>query len=102
VIPSIHSAVLAAVSAPGALEMNNWHTCKTTHCRAGWVVVLAGEAGRKLESETSTLFTAMQILKASSPIRVSPPRFFESNAQAMADMQRCADEEAAAAKGGAQ
>jgi len=85
--------VLSASSAPGALYMGAWHKCETTHCRAGWVVTLAGEAGRKLESETSTLFAATQIYKASSPIRVFPPRFFESNAQAMADMQRCADEE---------
>jgi hypothetical protein len=81
--------------------MSAWHTCETTHCRAGWVVTLAGEAGRKLGAETSTLFAAMQIYKASSPIRVFPPRFFETNAMAMADMHRCADEEAALAKGGA-
>jgi hypothetical protein len=93
--------VLEACSKPDALNMQNWHTCETTHCRAGWVVVLAGEAGKKLESETSTLFAAMQIYKASSPIRVYPPRFFETNTQAMADMQRCADEEAEATKGGA-
>jgi len=102
VIPQIHATVLAASSAPNGLDMKNWHTCETTHCRAGWVVTLAGEAGRKLEAETSTLFAAMQIYKASSPIRVFPPRFFETKAQAMADMQRCTDEEAALAKGGAQ
>lgn len=77
--------------------MGDWHRCETTHCRAGWVVQLAGEAGKTLEAQTSALFAAMQILKASSPIRVSPPRFFESDQQALADMKRCADEEAAAA-----
>jgi len=40
----------------------------------------------------------MQIYKASSPIRVSPVRFFESNEVAMADIQRCAAEEAAFGK----
>jgi hypothetical protein len=89
------------VSKQGALEMNNWHTCETTHCRAGWVVTLAGEAGKALESKTSTLFAAMQIYKASSAIRVFPARFFETNREAMDDMKRCADEEAAAEKGGA-
>ena len=81
--------------------MANWHTCDTTHCRAGWVVMLAGEAGKALEAKTSTLFAAMQIYKASSPtIRVFPPRFFDGNQKAIDDMKRCADEEAAAEKGG--
>jgi hypothetical protein len=95
-IPRIHAAVLAACSKPDALDMSNWHTCETTHCRAGWVVILAGEAGKALQSKTSTLFAAMQIYKASSPtIRVFPTRFFETNAVAMLDMKRCADKEAA-------
>jgi hypothetical protein len=87
--------VYAAVQKPEALDMGSWHTCDTTHCRAGWVVHLAGEAGRKLEGHTSTQFAAMQIYKASSDIRVSPPRFFETNGVAMADIKRCAEEEAA-------
>jgi hypothetical protein len=95
VIPSIHAAVLAVASNPDALNMKNWHTCETTHCRAGWVVVLAGAAGKELEAKTSTMFAAMQIYKASSPIRVSPTRFFETNEKAMEDMKRCAAEEAA-------
>jgi len=75
--------------------MGSWHACDTTHCRAGWVVHLAGEAGYELERRTSPLFAAMQIYHASSPIKVSPPRFFESNEIAMADMRRCAEEEKA-------
>jgi hypothetical protein len=37
----------------------------------------------------------MQIYKASSDIRVSPVRFYETNEVAMADIKRCAEEEAA-------
>ena len=59
---------------------------------------LAGDAGKALESKTSTLFAAMQIYKASSPIQVSPTRFFESNEIAMKDMERCAAEEIASSK----
>lgn len=73
--------------------MENWHTCDTTHCRAGWIVTLAGEEGRKLEKETSTLFAAMMIYKASSPIRVSPVRFFDKDKEAMEDIKRYAEEE---------
>lgn len=35
--------------------------------------------------------TAMMIYKESSPIRVSPPRFFENNETAMADMKKMAE-----------
>jgi hypothetical protein len=86
----------AVKATPNSLEMETWHTCETTHCRGGWVVTLAGEAGKKLEDLTSTQFAAMQIYKASSPIRVSPARFYETNAVAMADIERCAAEEAEA------
>jgi hypothetical protein len=70
--------------------MGDWHTCDTTHCRAGWVVHLAGQAGGELEKKTSTLFAAMQIYKKSSDIKVPPTRFFETNEKAMEDMRRCA------------
>lgn len=94
VIENIHQKVLEAIFHNGnKLDMSTWHTCDTTHCRAGWVVVLAGEEGKKLEEHTSTQFAASQIYKASSPIRVSPPRFFESNEVAMADIKKCAEEE---------
>jgi hypothetical protein len=92
-IDDIHQSILKAVSGKDALDMDKWHTCETTHCRAGWVVILAGEAGKKLEKQTSTPFAAMQIYKASSPIRVFPPRFYENNEVAMMDIVRCADEE---------
>ena len=95
VIANIHQKILKATSNPDALKMDNWHTCETTHCRAGWVVTLAGEKGKALEDETSTLFAAMQIYKASSPIRVSPVRFFDGNKEAMADIKKCADLESA-------
>ena len=91
-IPKIHSAVLLAASAEKSLRMSKWHTCETTHCRAGWVVHLAGAAGKELESKTSTLFAAMQIYHLSSPgISVSPCRFFETNEKAMQDIKRCAE-----------
>jgi hypothetical protein len=96
IIPNIHQTVLAAASKPDALNMDHWHTCETTHCRAGWAVHLAGKKGAALEKASSTLFAAMQIYKASSPIKVPPPRFFGGNDSALADMKRCAKEEARA------
>ena len=93
-IKNIHSVVLEAASKPDALEMGDWHTCDTTHCRAGWVVTLAGEAGRKLEQQTSTAFASMMIYKESSDIRVSPNMYYVTNEESMKDMKRCADLEA--------
>jgi hypothetical protein len=96
ILEKIHQKVLEAVSCNGnKLEMSNWHICETTHCRAGWVVFLAGDAGRELERITSTEFAAKQIYKASSPIRVSPNQFFASNERAMEDIIRCAELEKA-------
>jgi len=70
--------------------MGNWHTCETTHCRAGWVVTLAGDAGEKLEEATSTLHAAMRIYRDSDPTwRMSD--FFASNEDALADMKACAE-----------
>jgi hypothetical protein len=79
--------------------MDTWHTCETTHCRAGWVVHLAGEAGRKLEAFHDTALAALLIYHASSPDLppVSPTRFYESNEVAMADIRRLAELERGAA-----
>jgi hypothetical protein len=94
IIENIHQKVLEAVTKDGnTLNMGEWHTCDTTHCRAGWITFLSGPEGRELERRTSTAFAAQQIVKASSPIKISPPRFFESNEVAMADIKRCAEEE---------
>ena len=73
--------------------MDDWHSCETTHCRAGWVVALAGEEGKELEKQTRTAFAAMVIYHASSDIHVSPAMFYTSNEEALEDMKRCAEEE---------
>ena len=76
--------------------MCDWHTCAETHCRAGWVVTLAGEAGKKLEAFFDTTVAAMKIYDASSSLpRVSPVKFFDTNADALADMKRMAEMEKA-------
>ena len=91
IIPEIHAKVFAAVSQPNALEMSTWHTCATTHCRAGWVVTLAGEAGKALEAFHNTDLAARLIYKASG-YEINPARFHDSNEDALADMKRLADE----------
>jgi hypothetical protein len=95
-IEGIHGKVLAAVSAPGALNMSIWHTCRTTHCRAGWVVTLAGEAGAALEKFHNTELAASLIYRESSPHKVSAARFYDGGKEAMEDMKRMAELEAGA------
>jgi hypothetical protein len=72
--------------------MSKWH-CGTTHCRAGWVVTLAGEAGKALEDYWTTNHAAWLIYKASDPAIVGRPNFFANNEDALADMKRLADAE---------
>ena len=75
--------------------METWHTCEKTHCYAGWVVTLAGAEGKALEAFFDTPLAAMKILEASSPLRVSPVRFFETNSDALRHMKELANQEAA-------
>jgi hypothetical protein len=92
VIPDIHKLVYAAVTQPEALNMSDWHTCDTTHCRAGWVVTLAGEQGKALEKFHNTALAALLIYDASDPnYKINPARFHDSNEDALADMKRLAE-----------
>jgi hypothetical protein len=98
VVENIHQKVLEMVQKEGAFNMSTWcqtadNACGMTYCRGGAVVLLAGEAGKKLKDQTSNEFAAMAIYSKSSPIKVSPVRFYEDNEKAMADIKRCAIEE---------
>tara|TARA_Y100000296_G_C5122390_1_gene231104 strand:+ start:225 stop:902 length:678 start_codon:yes stop_codon:yes gene_type:complete len=92
-IDRIHQRVWEAARQPGALDMRHWH-CNTAHCRAGWIVTLAGDAGRALEVELTTPTAAALIYAASDPELEAVPDFFASNDEAIADMKRLAEEEA--------
>jgi len=85
IIPEIHAAVYAAASQPGALDMSQWH-CGTAHCRAGWVVTLAGDGGAALEFAMGTSAAAALIYLASDPTLDRVPDFYCDNATALADM----------------
>jgi hypothetical protein len=75
--------------------MGDWHTCENTHCRAGWAVALAGEAGKALERFYNTPLAAMMIYDASDPaFKINPGRFFDGNKAALADMQKLAEQSA--------
>ena len=94
-INNIHKAVLAAVEGGERLDMADWHSpCGTTHCCAGWAVVLAGAAGGALEAKIGTANAAYLIYAASDPERPVID-FYASDADALADMRARAEREAA-------
>jgi len=93
-IENIHQKVYAAASAPNALDMSDWHTCDTTHCRAGWVVTLAGQDAKALEEKIGTGPAATLIYLKSDPNIGNIPDFHCSYDAAMEDMKRLADLEA--------
>ena len=94
IVPDLHAKIFAAVSQPGALEMDVWHTCEKTHCRAGWVIALAGAEGRALEEFFDTPLAARKIYDASCPgYLINPARFFDSNKDALEDMRKLTEAE---------
>jgi uncharacterized protein YjbI with pentapeptide repeats len=80
-------------SGDGVLAMNDWHTCETTHCRAGWAVHLAGEAGYELERQLGSPAAAGALIYARSTGRV--PDFYCSDEDALADIVACAADQGA-------
>ena len=68
--------------------MNTWHTCETTHCRAGWAITLAGSKGLELETKYGPNVAGCMIYRASTG-RV--PNFYASNEAALADIRAQAE-----------
>ena len=90
VIGDIDAAILAAIGEDASgLDMKDWH-CGTTHCRAGWPVKLAGKAGKALEKRFGT-GTAGALIYAASRPGMPVPNFFATNADALADLRKCAE-----------
>jgi hypothetical protein len=90
-IENIHQTVYAVASKPGCLNMDTWHSCETTHCRAGWVVHLAGEAGYELERKTDPATAATLIYLKSDPTLAEIPDLTADYEDAMDDMKRLAE-----------
>ena len=94
-IEKIHQTVYEAASKEGVLDMSQWHNeCGTTHCRAGWVVTLAGDAGKAMEWCMGTPAAAAMIYLRSDPKLEKIPNFYASNDDALEDMKRLAEKEA--------
>jgi hypothetical protein len=102
IVLDIDRAILRAVERYGRLNMETWHGfanpngrhvvpfCGTTHCRAGWAIHLAGEAGYALEQRSGAAEIAGALIYAASRPGVPIPNFFASNDEALADLRACA------------
>ena len=95
-VEGIDAKVASAVGDGMQLEMGNWHgqnACGTTHCRAGWAVVIAGKAGEALEERLGTELAGTLIYAKSRPGKPVPD-FYCDNEKALASIRADAAEEA--------
>lgn len=92
VIKALDQRILDSIGDGGSLDMSAWHTCETTHCRAGWAIHIAGPEGRELETKRGPLHAGRMIYMASTG---RSPHFFATNERAIEDLKRCAAEDAA-------
>ena len=94
VVEKLDAKILDAItSGGGSLNMLDWHSCETTHCRAGWAIHLAGKAGYELEDRLGSPEYAGRAIYRASTGRV--PHFYASNERALEDIKRCAAEDEA-------
>jgi uncharacterized protein YjbI with pentapeptide repeats len=95
VVPNLHTRIAEAVGRCGEfLQMDAWHTCKTTHCRGGHAISLAGKEGAELEGKVGSQEAAALIYLATYPDEPVPD-FWASKESAMADILACAEREKA-------
>ncbi len=89
IVENIDQKILAVVEAgEGQLEMSSWHNsgCNTAHCRAGWAIHFAGEAGYALEKSVGSAAAGALIYAVSCPT-LPIPDFYASNEEALSDIQ---------------
>lgn len=85
-IPVVHAydrEMDEATSKSGAFDVSNWHTTKS-HCRSGWAVKLAGDAGWTLEKKVGPWLAGALIHAASTGDIV--PDYFASSQHQLADI----------------
>lgn len=85
-MPNLDRMILERIkSGKGSLNMESWHTCNTTHCRAGWAITLHPK-GKELEEQLGSNAAGALIYAVSYPT-LPVPDFMATNDDAMADMK---------------
>jgi len=83
-IPNLDKLVLTEIEKEGnSLNMSLWHSCETTHCRAGWEVVIT-EQGKELEKYFGTWMAATIIHKKSTGVTVD---YYATKDKVMSDLR---------------
>ncbi len=90
-----YTTILAAINSAGCkLDMGDWHSCKTTHCLAGWTIDKCGVAGYEAEKRFGGTPEAAALILLKSRPEAPLPNFYATNDQAMAFIKARAAEEA--------
>lgn len=91
-IRKLFSKIKTAIETNGnKLDMSDWHTCKTTHCVAGWAIHLAEESGSNAEMKYGpSVAGALIINESCSYLNGKVPNFIDSNENAMKFIEQCA------------
>lgn len=88
-VEKLHSRLLEV-----DVDMFTWHTCDTTHCRAGWAIHLAGEEGYALERKYGPNVAGALITINSCPeLNGQVPNWFATDKEARTDIARLAEME---------
>ncbi len=85
-MPDLDKKILQQITTTGKLKMDDVHTCETTHCRAGWAIVLH-PAGRTLEALLGWSVAGALIYNAAYP-KMKLPNFFAKDEEAMDDIKK--------------
>ena len=89
-VKNLDAKILEAITTGGGkLNMATWHSCGSTHCRAGWAIHLAGKEGYALEKKNGDPQHAGAAIYRASTGRV--PHFFASDEDALEDIKACAE-----------
>lgn len=89
-VENLDAKILSEIDRGGGLDMSSWHACETTHCRAGWAIVVAGKAGMDLEMRIGPCAAAALIYAVSCP-SLPVPNFFDNDVRALADIRARAE-----------
>ena len=89
-VPNIDAQIYRDVTDGFKLEMGAWHTCATTHCRAGHAIRLAGERGKEIERLYGPNVAGALIYAASRPDKPAP-NWYATNDKALDDLKACAE-----------
>jgi len=101
IVENLHIKTLEAIENGQRLNMGDWHgesddemeepkNCDTTHCRAGFAVHLAGQAGYDLDTAIGTENAATLIIAKSCPWMVDMPNFYTDDDTALRQIEECA------------